>query len=548
MKKFNYLLFLFVIFSFVEINEVLALTNVERKEIMIEQLSDYTFDFKYVDMTENYKFLIEKNSENGRIMTIGDYKTNFLRGLVRNELERIIDLESTDAIDLFCYIEGDEYIDEEEITSTREHDGCGMGIYLDVFGKNPVSFQFEVEGNFTEVEGDSQIKNHAFSLVKDLSNNVYVADLDMLNHYVNYKSNSSSFYEGNNALLEFAKLKKIVEENPNYNLFVSFDDTRSGMSYVGNAHGSTYIENNGIIYGFADHYYYSANMFFVPVGTELEKYGEVLEKRLKGYVNDDSVKIEILPCDDNSCNFKTIDVSGLFEKILKIDFNEYYQKVGTDSNKEREKIHDDYEEDCTNCIAMHSYRLFINDNEYIIGITEMYDEKLNEFGTIVSKNNETGIILKTSAGNVPLDAKLLVETFELTKEEKDKLNSLGYTSIGAYNFQLYSIILDKVIHNFSDVTDILIPIEGNAISDKLKVIYLSDNLDKLEYFDTKVVEYEGNKYLQFSTRHFSNYAVVEYNELPPKTGDNIITYVGLFILSISVFVNLFYIMKKRLSN
>lgn len=548
MKKINYLLFILVLFCFVEVNDVLALTNEERKEIMLEQLSDYTFDFKYVDMTDNYE-LIKENRKSSLHL---NYKSWFLSGLVRNELENVIDLESGDAIDLYCYLEGDEYTEYENgnpVITTKEHDGCGMGIYLDVYSSDSLSFRYELNGDFEVVNGDEKVKEEALSLAEQMIDNVYVADVDMLNHYVNYKSNSSTFFESNNALLEFANLKKIVEENPDYNFFVGYQDTRRGNAYASFAEGSTYVEKDGIIYAFTINTYTSANMFFVPIGTPIDKYGEVLEKRLKEYVNNENINIEILSFDeteDNFLKFPNAEVSYTLENNLNVNIDKYYELVVTDS--EKEKIDDDYVSDCEKCVAMYSYQMIINGERYEIGIMEMYDEKLKEFGTILSRDNKTGIILKTFAGNVPLDAKLLVETLELTKEEKDKLNSLGYTGIGAYNFQLYSIILDKVIHNFSDVTDVLIPLEGNVVADKLKVIYLSDHLDKLEYFDTKVVEYEGNKYLQFSTRHFSNYVVVESNEIPPKTGDNIITYIGLFILSISVFGNIFYILKKRLSN
>ena len=38
----------------------------------------------------------------------------------------------------------------------------------------------------------------------------------------------------------------------------------------------------------------------------------------------------------------------------------------------------------------------------------------------------------------------------------------GYKKIDSYSLKLYSSILDKIISNFNDVTNILIPYDGDA--------------------------------------------------------------------------------------
>ena len=63
---------------------------------------------------------------------------------------------------------------------------------------------------------------------------------------------------------------------------------------------------------------------------------------------------------------------------------------------------------------------------------------------------------------------------------------------------------------------------------------MSENLKDIEYFDVKVVEYNNQKYLQFSTKHFSNYYIVEdvkQDVSNPPTGDNILKYLLLILLS-----------------
>lgn len=535
MKEIKLLLFMTILSCVFVVNKASALTSQERADVMKEQLQNYHFDFKYVDMSDNYK-LIEEHHTEGIWRSLEGI---FLTGLVRSELENIVDFEPNDAIDIECYLEGDEYVigydeNDQPITDIMESDGCSFVIYLNNEDRSdPANIPMDITGNFEQVEGDSTTKKEAFSIIEKIVDDVYVADVDMLNHYTNYKSNSSTFFAGNNALLEFASLKKAVEDYPDYDFFVGYEDTRRGAAYVSFAEGSTYVSKDGIVYGFTYNTYTSANMFFVPVGTEFSKYGEVLEKRLKEYVNDDDVSIKILPYDENFNNFLNLpnaDVGYTFKDYLNIDIDDYYKKVGTDSIKERSKISDGYC-DTENCVAMQSYQMFLNGERYEIGIAEMDIETLNKFGTVLSKDSKTGIILKTSAGNVPLDAKLKVENFKLNDKEKELLASLGYTSIGAYSFQLYSIILDKVISNFSDVTHVLIPFD-NKWSKNLKIIYLSDDLKTIEYYEPEVVNYEENKYLQFSTKHFSNYVLAEFELDNPNTSDNIILYIVLGIISI----------------
>lgn len=549
MKKIKFLLCAVAVVVAFSISNVLGLTSKDRANIMKQQLENYHFDFKYVDMSDNYKLI----KEHQKLDMWRSLEKVFLNGLVRSELENIIDFEPNDGIDMNCYLAGEEvtYGDPDtglSKTETKENDGCILSIYTNNKDyTDQANFTIEVLANFEQVKGDSKTKKEAKKIIEQIVDNVYVADADMLNHYVNYKSNSSTFFAGKNALLEFSNLKKAVEDYPEYEFFVGYEDTRRGAAYVSFAEGSTYVAKDGIVYGFTYNTYTSANMFFVPVGTEFSKYGEVLEKRLKEYVNDDSVNIKVLPYDATIENFlptPNADVSYTFQNNLNIDIEDYYKKVGSSSAKERDKLNDRYCE-LETCVAMQSYQLFINGERYEIGITEMDPETLNKFGTVLSKDSKTGIILKTSAGNVPLDAKLIVETFKLSDAEKKLLESHGYTSIESYNFQLYSILLKKAISKFNDVTHVLIPF-NDKWDKNLKIIYLSDDLKTIEYYEPEVVMYEGNKYLQFETKHFSNYILTEYKLDNPNTGDNIKLYIGLGIVSmISLFV---LVLLKKKSN
>lgn len=49
----------------------------------------------------------------------------------------------------------------------------------------------------------------------------------------------------------------------------------------------------------------------------------------------------------------------------------------------------------------------------------------------------------------------------------------GYKKIDSYSLKLYSSILDKIISNFNDVTNILIPYDGDVKD--LVVLYIKDD-------------------------------------------------------------------------
>ena len=117
--------------------------------------------------------------------------------------------------------------------------------------------------------------------------------------------------------------------------------------------------------------------------------------------------------------------------MLGIKVEDYYKMVNTTFEKELEKANDNdrvYLEQNGQAIMMKAYKLTINDTEYEIGIAEL-DEKINEFGKILSIDNKTGIIIRTGSSNVPLDASILVDKYELNEKEIEYLTNIGYESI-----------------------------------------------------------------------------------------------------------------------
>ena len=83
------------------------------------------------------------------------------------------------------------------------------------------------------MNGDEKISQKVDKITDDLFGTFHIADKDMINHLVNYESDTSTFFSNKRAVKEFSKLKNIVEKNPDFDITVSFEETRRGIEENG---------------------------------------------------------------------------------------------------------------------------------------------------------------------------------------------------------------------------------------------------------------------------------------------------------------------------
>ena len=76
MKKIKLLLFLVTLFSVINVS---ALTSKERLQSYKEKLSNYEFNFKYVNQSENIKLIEEKNALSDKILRLNAEMQNMNR-------------------------------------------------------------------------------------------------------------------------------------------------------------------------------------------------------------------------------------------------------------------------------------------------------------------------------------------------------------------------------------------------------------------------------------------------------------------------------------
>ena len=522
----------------------------ETKKINEDIIKNHNFAYKYVNpekmIDKNYEWF-QKNEYDGSVYTKERITHNFYEYMFREDVYNIIDFDNVANIDTACYFIGEErYNPTLNKMETVTKDNCDILISYEK--QDEGSQEFNVDVTFKEVTADEKIIEKAGKIEDSLFGTFHVADIDMINHLINYESDTSTFFSNKRAGKEFSKLKNVIEKNPDFDITVSFEETRRGIAYTGIADALTYIKKNGIYYGFTYNGFFQSNMYYVPVGTLLEDYGKVLEDKLIKYVNNDNVKINVT-LSDNLTDFEgAMDVSEVLNFTMGLKSKEYYSLVNTNFENECAKLKK-YQLNQNSCneseglITGIPYVLTINDKSYNILVIELPEKYLESTGIISTVDTKTGIILKTKASNVPLDASLISDKYSLTSEELKLIENKGYKNVDSYSLKLYSSILDKIISNFNDVTNVLIPYDGSE--EGLVVLYIKDD-GTLEKYDVQIEVVDNNKYISFNTSHFSNYIIAKESITNPNTIDNVGIYFGLFV--VSAFAITYAIIKLKKNN
>ncbi len=556
MKKTLNLLYVILILL-VGIITVNAETIAEKKAKAQKFLDSYHFHFKYTNMDENYAMIKKIRGDEWRTPEEWFYDM-----LVRGDLENKLSLGENSGFDVFCHKKGIAYTkyvyDETTMTGENvevipEEDICELYVILE-FGNDDAIIETEVTGIFEEVKGNDSYQKEALKIATGIQKDFYVNDMDIVNHIINFKTSTNTFFEGDNVTTEFNDIKRVVEENPNYNIFVGLEEVRRGDYFVGLEEGSTFISRDGIIYGFTVHTYGAGTLFYVPIGTKAEDYAKVVEQRVKDYIGDGNHKIKVEKSNvvwndgEKDHVLPTVNAEGTVLNVLGLTEEEYYKQYNTSRSKEKAKIEDEEEASyCEEhgCIAVPVYKLTIDDQTLDIGIIEATEDFISNSGITSSKNLKTGIMLRTSASSVPLDAVLDIKELELTDEEKAYLKINGFKEVKAYDLSLYSKILDKYISKFNVDSEILIPVDEK--NENLKVVYVSDDLKTIEEYDVEYTTIDKQLYMIFRTKHFSNYIIAEKSESGepvPPLGDNIVT--NIFLATISIIgISAAFIMKKK---
>jgi len=180
------------------------------------------------------------------------------------------------------------------------------------------------------------------------------------------------------------------------------------------------------------------------------------------------------------------------------------------------------------------YNITINDRTYKFAIC-----KKENLETPVYMTNDiaSNITIKSNSSELPLDTAISVKSVENNTIEK----ALGTKEYTAFDISLYSNAKETKITKLENGNfEVSIPVPEDLKNKDIEVYYVNENGEKEEH-SAKV----ENGYVVFETDHFSTYALVDSANINnievPKTGDNILVYLIITILSI---VGIVFISKQ----
>ncbi len=185
-----------------------------------------------------------------------------------------------------------------------------------------------------------------------------------------------------------------------------------------------------------------------------------------------------------------------------------------------------------------------------IGVLEVSKEELDDV-IIESVDKNSGVNVKTSSYDVPLDAKVTGQDVKNKKYVKDAFNKNNLKVDIAFNITLSAYSNDTIINKIDRGIEVYVPVSDDYIvGSKHKVYYIKDDASIGETLEGEIVYLNNKKYLKFFTYHFSTYALAQtvnstndntngnlvsnnnQNEKNPNTIDNIETYIILSFISL----------------
>lgn len=337
----------------------------------------------------------------------------------------------------------------------------------------------------------------------------YIADgLTVLNYDYNlYK---------NGYIMDFARLHYISEindllEGRNYQIRFIGPSGNSPWANYGNGYSVIYYKNMPLAYGGVTNITLR-KILYIPSDTPntSEDYIKAAKKIIDDYIPNNKLTVRLVTKEE--LQGETVD------NILK-------------------EFHMDKKDTDGNVYILEDDGHFIS---WYILAKETKDKKKSkpEFN---KKDYDSKVNVKSSDGSISLDSKLQVEIIENGTKEYQKIeNSINKEDFQAFDINLYSDGLAKSIKVLESGTfEVSLPVEDALKNKNLIVYYIKDD-GKIEKHPV-TIDKEGNAV--FETNHFSTYILSEdetettnETEVNPQTGDKILTFIGMSILSVGLLI------------
>lgn len=381
--------------------------------------------------------------------------------------------------------------------------------------------RIELQWNYNEV-ANQKIKNFIETTLGNKTEfNVY--DLELVNYWANrVKGNYKA------ELIMFSGELKTMLNYGN----IEFDIRTGGggtAPFVSEAIGFAYFGYGGSVYHTISVFGATGNhILYVPTETEntAEAIRVAAQKRIDDYLGETDIEVtyistarEFLLDNSSITSYNSFEDTFAYELGL----------AGVSENDLVYSIDIPIDEN-------------MGDSKYVI-IRRDSSKMVNPISKTADLS--TDIEISTDA-TLPLDT--IIQAKELTSgEEYDKIiKILDIEDNEMFDLKLYSNALDEYVTKLEDKKfEVKLPVSEKFEGKDLIVYYVDEN-DKVTEHEVTVKD----GYAMFETDHFSIYtlAMIDDEVLPPQTGDSILTYIVISLISLfGLFVTVGYY-KNRYNN
>ena len=441
--------------------------------------------------------------------------------------------------------------DNPEILYFVDHcdskDSCAIFIQKQDGAGNPQdtrTFDINYNGDFNQTKYD-----YVKSFTDNIKKEYHLFDLSYINEVNNYLHGVNRILDDIHVLRIYPELKEIIENNPRLELMVGLIGAGGVLHYDGN-NGSIFVSYDGVIYGASMDIIFRVDRY-VFISEDIEDTNEAVAQAVKtrvtNFINDPSREITVTYNEDNT--------NLLFDE-------EFTSPIVSEevSNFVNNRLN---LSDSADVVGM--YDLYIDlptgdgmgvgttENIVVVRFPNKVLDGLNV--TIQSFDFESGILMFTGSSSVPLDTSITSVNVVDANYVQNAIRNEDAILVAAYDLNLYSILNKQYINSIREGVDVLIPISNDYDEETLKVYYITDDGNRGEEFTGTVVTVKNQKYVKFTTTHFSTYAILSVNApiennqevINPKTFDGVSRYIIIGIVSLFVLIGMpFYINKKEL--
>ena len=328
----------------------------------------------------------------------------------------------------------------------------------------------------------------------DEPNKWYISsDLSLINYFLTSTKSELWNPGASSRAIKFINELNVLTEGTNISYYL---DVRAGnqdkdMMYE-SAFGPVTVFYNGYAYGTRETGIYLQHVIYIPKSTKdtKEAYIEAAQKRINDYLGKD--------------NGVLVTYGGLISSLPEFA-EDIDNPINSDGNY---------------------YNISILGKTYKFYIVKFDDSKL-VVPKYNAKNLENNIIIKSNDSSIPLDTDISTKIVDNLKL-KEKLGTDNYIS---YDINLYSTAKNAKIEKLKNgLFEVSIPVP-TKLEGKTLAIYYENSAGKLEEYEVVV----NNGMATFKTNHFSVYTLsekLEVKENNPKTGDQIMTWLSLGIISL----------------